>query len=311
MDMIPVEIIEETDPDKYTELLIAHNVQREKANEMKAREFRILKKIEEKKAAERKQATLKQGDKNPDVENLPPRDSQGSQGKSRDIAAKKVGWSGKTGDAAEKVIAHIDSIKESDPKAAAKLTEILNKSVSAAFNEINPKIQPAPEKPVMKEELPPKTLNSDGFESASNNSVKAEEPASKYNQEETLQQDQDAVTATECVSESVGSCEGPMGQTEGISGSESEPVAAINPGALPEESENSSERIRWNGKDNTVTPEFDKAWKTFIAEIAKARENDWNTVPKEVVEKCVATIQSYLGESRDDMESLRQEVEMM
>ncbi len=38
MDMIPVEIIEETDPDKYTELLIAHNVQREKANEMNASE---------------------------------------------------------------------------------------------------------------------------------------------------------------------------------------------------------------------------------------------------------------------------------
>lgn len=134
-DTIPVQEIDETDPDKLVELLITNNVQREKTNDMKAREFKVLKQIEEQRAAARRQASQNNNTAKAVVENLPP---QVTTGKSRDIAAQKIGWSGRTAEQAEKVIDHIDEIKESEPEKAEHLTQELNKSVSGAANKIRP-----------------------------------------------------------------------------------------------------------------------------------------------------------------------------
>ncbi len=62
-------------------------------NEQKAREFQKLKEIEAERAKER------QGTRNDLVENFP----QCSEGKSRDLAAAKVGMSGKTAEKAAEV----------------------------------------------------------------------------------------------------------------------------------------------------------------------------------------------------------------
>jgi len=138
-EVIPVQEIEETDPDKLVEILIASNVQREKTKEQKAREVKVLKAIEDKRAADRQAAA---GAKNLEVhktgkplvvENLPPL----SEGKSRDIAAAKVGWSGKTAEKAIAVVDAIDSLKQSDPEKAKELKKDLNKSVAGAYKKIN------------------------------------------------------------------------------------------------------------------------------------------------------------------------------
>jgi len=127
------------DPDKLLELLIANNVQREKSNEMKARECMVLKEIEKRRAMARQAEYHGNQHESAPVENLPPVQKPGITGKSRDIAAQKVGWSGKTAEKAEKVIEHIDSIKESEPEKAKLLIKALNKSVTGAANEIRPK----------------------------------------------------------------------------------------------------------------------------------------------------------------------------
>ncbi|GAB6909851.1 hypothetical protein DESC_930021 [Desulfosarcina cetonica] len=74
------------------EAVIHNNRQREKTTEVKAREFSKLKEIEAERAKRRQLAELKQN-REPVVKNSPPREETG---KARDIAAKKVGMSGRT-----------------------------------------------------------------------------------------------------------------------------------------------------------------------------------------------------------------------
>jgi len=138
MKEVPVLIImDKLDPLEIEKLLILSNKQREKTNEMKLREYERLKEIEEQRAAGRKKAGLKKGDtkESPVVENLPPRENLG---KSRDLAAKEVGMSGRNAETGVKVLKKIDELKaEGKTEKAAELTADLNKSVSGAAKKIS------------------------------------------------------------------------------------------------------------------------------------------------------------------------------
>lgn len=134
--LICVDLKDETE---IEQLLILSNEQRVKTTEVRAREYEHLKAIEERLAAKR----MNFGGKTDPRENFP----QGPQtGKSSDIAAAKVGMSGKTAEKAAKVVKKIDQLKdEGKTEEAAELTETLNKSVSGAAKKISePK---KPEKP--------------------------------------------------------------------------------------------------------------------------------------------------------------------
>ena len=143
---VPVIIImDKLEPLELEKLLILSNKQREKTNEVKLREFERLKEIEEERAKSRKMSNLKTGSgkESPEVENLPPRENIG---KSRDLAAKEVGLSGRSAETGTKVLKEVDKLKsEGKEEEAAELTEALNKSISGAAKKISePK---KPEKP--------------------------------------------------------------------------------------------------------------------------------------------------------------------
>lgn len=123
---VPVYVVNLDDPLEVEKLLIISNKQREKSNEIKAREFKKLKRIEEKLAAKR----MKSGKAPDPVVNL----TQGQKSlKSRDIAAEKVGMSGSTAEAAAEVVDKIDELEaEGETEQANELRETLNKSVSGA-----------------------------------------------------------------------------------------------------------------------------------------------------------------------------------
>lgn len=128
LEMVPVFVRELTDELDVREAIIENNRQREKTTEQRAREFAELKGIEEERAAKRKKA----GVKIDHVENLP----QGLEiGKSRDIAASRVGMSGKTAEKAAAVVKGIDKLEDDGRQQEAEiLRKELNKSVSGAFD---------------------------------------------------------------------------------------------------------------------------------------------------------------------------------
>jgi ParB-like chromosome segregation protein Spo0J len=111
------------------EILILSNRQREKTTEMKAREFQHLKVIEQERAKDRQKQSQGQGKKGP--VNLP--DLNGA-GDTRDIAAEKVGMSGRNAEKASQVVGVIDELKEEGRnEEAEELRQDLNKSVRKAY----------------------------------------------------------------------------------------------------------------------------------------------------------------------------------
>lgn len=136
---VPVYVSEVSDPLEIEEMLILANEQRTRTPEQKAREYAHLKKIEEQRAKERQACgqggVLLQ-------ENLPE-----AKGESRDLAAAKVGWSGKTAEKAGQTIKVIDALEQGGSfEKAQEIRETLNqKSVDAAYKEAKPIIQQNPE----------------------------------------------------------------------------------------------------------------------------------------------------------------------
>lgn len=152
MDTVPVLIrYDLQDPLEVERALILANKHREKTNEQKAREFKELKRIQAELAKERKDSTkFKKGSVNTKGESgshgagnvshtvespedtVQPSENVGvntnKKARSSDVAAAEVGWSGRTGDAAEEVVDAIDAAEESgDKESADDLRETLEK----------------------------------------------------------------------------------------------------------------------------------------------------------------------------------------
>lgn len=118
------------------EFLIDMNVGRVKTSEQKAREYQARFEIEKERADKVKLSKLKQygkGSLKTDVGNFPQR----THGKSRDKAAKKVGWDGSQAQRASKVVTAIDNLKETGQnKQAEELRKTLNDgSVNRAYQD--------------------------------------------------------------------------------------------------------------------------------------------------------------------------------
>jgi ParB-like chromosome segregation protein Spo0J len=128
---VPVITSDLTDELDIEEAVLTSNKQRQKTNEQIAREFVELQRIEVEKAKERQVAHLKQGDKILVVENFPQRE----MGKSRDLAAEKLGVSGRTAEKAAKVVAKVDELRaEGKKKEAQELLSTLNEeNVNKAY----------------------------------------------------------------------------------------------------------------------------------------------------------------------------------
>jgi len=123
---IPVRVLDLTDPLDIQQALIESNVSRDKKNEQKIREYRALKLIEREKAKKRK------GTRTDLVSNLTPSDT----GKSRDLAAVKVGWCGSTAEKGLKVLEAIERCSETgNMQTVEEVRTTLNQeSVDAAYN---------------------------------------------------------------------------------------------------------------------------------------------------------------------------------
>jgi len=148
LNEVPVIIMEQNDPLEIEELLIITNKQRNKTAEQIAREYEKLKDIEKIRAKNRQ--SLAGGDKKSEkslVENSP---QAISEGKSRELAAEKLGISSNTAERAAKVVHHVDELRaEGKTEEAEQLRQTLNeKSVNAAYQMVKPKKEPA--KPVEK-----------------------------------------------------------------------------------------------------------------------------------------------------------------
>ena len=106
-----------SDPLDEEETVIHANRQREKTTEVKAREFQKLKMIEAERA-KRRQIELA-GTRKADLPvNLP-------GGDARDLAAEKIGMSGRTAEKASRVIDHIDTLtadgRDEEAEAEARI----------------------------------------------------------------------------------------------------------------------------------------------------------------------------------------------
>ena len=114
IDEVPVIIqpdeLVQTDDDAIR-LLILSNRQRDKTNEQRAREFAILKEVEERLARERL-ASVTEGEK---------------VGRASDIAAEAVGMSGRTADRAVTVVEAIDDAEASGDQGRASDAEPVSK----------------------------------------------------------------------------------------------------------------------------------------------------------------------------------------
>jgi ParB-like chromosome segregation protein Spo0J len=152
MTLVPVEYEQETDELLVRRKVLDFNLSREKTTEVKAREFTARKKIEAELAERRVQATqAKPGEQVGDKAraNLPtPKNPEenGISGRAADIAAKTVGYSRRTAETAEQVVAEIDRLEASghQEQAAALRVTLNNKSVAAAKKAIKPEPQPSP-----------------------------------------------------------------------------------------------------------------------------------------------------------------------
>lgn len=112
------------------ERLLLENQSREKTNEQKIREGLMWEQVIKEKARLRKLSTL--NNQSLDKENFPQRE----QGQARDIVAQKIDiGSGKTYEAAKKVVNEIDKLEEQGNKKDAEFVKTtLNESVNGAKN---------------------------------------------------------------------------------------------------------------------------------------------------------------------------------
>lgn len=134
MEKVPVLIrYDLEDPLDIEQALILANKHREKTAEMRAKEFREIKRIE----AERAKVRMRSGEKSP------------VSGSARDLAAKEVGWSGPTADDALTVVETIEEAEASgDQESADVIRETLNtKSVHAAKKEARKRTRHVDAKP--------------------------------------------------------------------------------------------------------------------------------------------------------------------
>ena len=123
---IPVRVLDLKDAAEIEETVIESNVARQKTAEQRIREYRHLKRVEAAKAADRK------GTRTDPPENLP----GSGTGDARDLAAIKVGWSGRTAEKAAQVLTAIEEREEADGNMhdVEELRTTLNKrSVDAAY----------------------------------------------------------------------------------------------------------------------------------------------------------------------------------
>ena len=123
MESVPVMYYtKEVGDDEAVRILILANRQRDKTNEQKGREYRILKGVESRLAKARMSGTA---------------DADEPKGRSRDIAAKAVGFDWRTAEAAVDVIEEIDAaVEEGDEERADQLRHKLNRSVRRAQRHI-------------------------------------------------------------------------------------------------------------------------------------------------------------------------------
>lgn len=132
LQSVPVYVLEIKDPLEIEEFLILSNEQRSRTMEQKVREGKRLSEIEKERAKKRQLRTDE--NRNLVVVNLPPQET----GKSREIAAKKLGISGSTLEKGIDVINVMDSVSIDDPAKAQEIKEALNKSVSKAAALVKP-----------------------------------------------------------------------------------------------------------------------------------------------------------------------------
>ena len=133
LEMVPAFTIETEDPLEIEEILILSNEQRSRTIEQRMREGDRLCEIE------RERAKARQGTRT-DL-NIPENLPEGKAGDSRDIAAKKLGMSGKSMEKGIEAIKVMDSIKSINPEKAAEIKAALNKSVNCAAAIIKPMIE--------------------------------------------------------------------------------------------------------------------------------------------------------------------------
>ncbi|OPZ87789.1 MAG: Phage protein Gp37/Gp68 [bacterium ADurb.Bin429] len=139
LETVPVTIIDETDQLEVTRKLILANTQRERTNEMKAREYRTLKHIETERARRRQQQSayttnirLGRGNGTETVGESRP-ESSGTAGRARDLAATVIGWSGKSADKAVAVLEAIETLDITGQEAdASRLRQRFQRSIAGA-----------------------------------------------------------------------------------------------------------------------------------------------------------------------------------
>ncbi len=152
---VPVTVSEATDTLDVDELLIMLNVgSRDRTNVQIGREFALLNHIETERAKQRQvESGRLYGEKHnkqevveifpqplvsqPNIKKTVTRMPSNGNGKARDIAAKKLGLSGRSAVKVEKVVKKIDTLKEQGKVQEADiLTETLNKSIDKAHRAV-------------------------------------------------------------------------------------------------------------------------------------------------------------------------------
>ena len=117
------------------ETLVESNRQRKKTVEEEAREFEVLKRVESHRADIRMKAKLKKGAETPAKDSFPDR-----EGQARDLAAEKLGMSGKTAEKAMTVVEEIDRLDDrGHTRKADDLRDKLEDSVDAAHRQVSAK----------------------------------------------------------------------------------------------------------------------------------------------------------------------------
>ena len=134
---VPAFTIETEDPLEIEEILILSNEQRSRTIEQRMREGDRLCEIERERAKARQAVYHGNQHESGLKENFP----EVQNGQSRDIAAKKLGMSGKSMEKGIEAFKVMDSIKSINPEKAAEIKAALNKSVNCAAAIIKPMIE--------------------------------------------------------------------------------------------------------------------------------------------------------------------------
>lgn len=141
---VPVEYVRVEDPLDVEAFVIAANDQREKTLEAGIREFMQLKLIEAERGKQRQVQAPKRRGKTGRQETAGEAKVQENfpedKGQARDLAAKRLGISGKSAEKAEDVVEAIDKAEaDGDTERANLLREKLTKSIDAAYREVKGK----------------------------------------------------------------------------------------------------------------------------------------------------------------------------